>query len=117
MQERLTAVKLRAAAKQCGVRERAADRCQMQSVHAYMPDVPTWKLDKQTNLKWINQQIAASSCKIYDVRGMTQPNISGEPLSEKYNNNACVHTLVRKRKPLFAWDRLTAKIAILSELQ
>ena len=45
-----------------------------------------------------------------------QPNISGDPLSEKDKNDDCVHTLVRKRKPLSDSERRTAN-KMFSELQ
>ena len=45
-----------------------------------------------------------------------QPNMRGEPLSEKDKNNDCVHTLVRKRKPMSDTERRTAN-NLFSELQ
>ena len=50
---------------------------------------------------------AANRCKFEDASAMMQPNISGEPLSEKHKNNDWVHTLVRKRKPLSDRKRRT----------
>ena len=54
-----------------------------------------------------DQSVSRSAAE--NTKGMMQPNISGEPLSEKHKNNDRVHTLVRERKPLSDRKWRTAK--------